>query len=236
MKIENNKLVFDKKELKIKKKIPARIFAGLNNFDKFNSPEMYLLMHHGLIPDEKIDPKYKLRGDFAENLVRKVYVRDGFNIIYHVPEDCNYDCFPHIKDWGGVPDIELPFDDTLIEVKSKSMSNYDYVSKYPSPSEYYQGLYYAYHRNFSSCIMEWIFFDPDTEDEIYNYKKPTTLKNLKRISKRYDVDRPEMSILLSNAKTKVERFRDNPEIPVDSIKPDVLQRIIKKYKEGHQSE
>lgn len=229
MQIKDNLLIFDKSELKIKKKIPARVFAGLNHFDKFNSPEEYLLEHHGLVTSDDIDPKYKARGDLAERIVKQVYQRNH-QIVTYDAEKMHWDAFPDIPIWGGVPDIELPLDDTIVEVKSKSMSHYDYITKYPLQSEIHQGLFYAYHRGYSKCIMEWIFFDEQTDSEISQGLPPTTLKNIKRFSKEYDVDRPYIKGLLDNAKAIVDEFRSNPILDIHNITPRILKKVIDKAK------
>lgn len=230
MEIKDNYIYFEPHELKYKKKISARTFAGLCHFDKFNTPEEYLLEHHGLLEPEEIDKRYKLRGDFAEKIVKKVYERDNKVIISYDAEACKYDCFPNVKDWGGVPDIEVPMKNFIVEVKSKSMSHYDYISKFPLASEYYQGLFYAYLKGYPKVIMEWIFFDAETEQEIMNGKKPTTLKNLKRVTKEYEVDRPHIKGLLDTALDWVQTFRENRRISLHCISPRTLQRVITKFK------
>lgn len=230
MEIKDNYIIFKPSELKIKKKISARVFAGLCHFDKFNTPEEYLLEHHGLLEPENIDPGFKLRGDFAEKIVKKVYERDNDVVVSYDAEACKYDCFPNVKIWGGVPDIELPIKEVVVEVKSKSMKDYDYISKFPLQSEIHQGMFYAYLRGYPTVNMEWIFFDPKTEEEVMAGKKPTTLQHLKRISKTYEINRPYMKDLLDIAYQRVEEFRKNPRISIHCISPKTLQRVIKLFK------
>lgn len=228
MEIKNNYLVFNKNELKIKRKIPARIFVGLCGFDNFKSREDYLLMLHELY-DEQVDPKYLRRGDFAEALVKRCYQRDGKCPTTYEKAEVKWDNFKNVKVWGGLIDIELPLDQTLIEVKSKSLSAYDFILKNPPKQEYYQGLFYAYHRNYPTCIMEWIFFDPETEADIFEGNMPKTLSKMKRISKVFEVDRPHMASLLESAEKFVADFRLNPKVPVSAVSPEILQAVIKKW-------
>lgn len=236
MEIKDNYIIFEPHELKIKKKISARTFAGLNHFDKFNTPEEYLLEHHGLLEPEEISKGYKLRGEFAEKIVKKVYERDNDVVVSYDAEACKYDCFPNVKIWGGVPDIELPMKEVVVEVKSKSMKDYDYISKFPLQSEIHQGLFYAYLKGYPTVNMEWIFFDPETEQEIMAGKKPTTLKNLKRLPKTYEVNRPYMKGLLDCAYTWVQDFRKNPRVSLSCISPRTLQRVITKFKKFQKKE
>lgn len=227
MKIENNYLVFNKNELKIKRKIPARIFVGLCGFDNYKSKEDYLLLLHELC-DEEVDPKYLRRGEFAEGLIKRCYERDGRCPTTYNKVEVRWDNFKNVRLWGGLIDIELPLEQTLVEVKSKSIRHYDFIDKNPPKNEVYQGLFYAYHRNYPKCIMEWVFFDAIQEEAIFNGDMPKTLHGMKRISKEFEVDRPHMMQLLSDAEKLVVDFRLNPKIPIALISPDVLQAVVKK--------
>ena len=229
MEIKNNYLVFNKSELKIKRKIPARIFVGLCGFDNFKSREDYLLMLHELY-DETVDDKFLKRGNFAEGLIKRCYERDGRCPTTYNKVEINWDNFKNIKVWGGLIDIELPLEQTLVEVKSKSIDKYDYIDRNPPKSEVYQGLFYAYHRGYPKCIMEWVFFTPLQEDAIFNGDMPSSLHGMKRISKEFEVDRPHMTKLLQDAEKFVMDFRLNPKVPIASISPDILQAVINKAK------
>lgn len=227
MQIKDNYIIFNKNELRMKRKIPARIFVGLCGFDNFKTREDYLLMLHELY-DETVDDRYLKRGDFAEGLIKRCYERDGRGPTTYNKVEIKWDNFKNIKVWGGLIDIELPLEQTLVEVKSKSIDKYDYIDRNPPKSEVYQGLFYAYHRGYPKCIMEWVFFTPPQEDAIFNGHMPQSLQGMKRISKVFEVDRPHMASLLESAEKFVKDFRENPKLPVASISPEILQAVIKK--------
>ena len=104
-----------------------------------------------------------MRGDFAEQIVKKIYERDGYNCTTYDKKQIKYDNFYDDRYFSGIIDIELIDNNTLIEVKSKSMKDYDKIVKYPPKHEIYQGLMYGFLRGYESIIMEWIFFDETTE-------------------------------------------------------------------------
>lgn len=224
IKIENGYLVFENEILK-NKKIGGHAFVGLNNLDHFKRVGDVLLSLFGILKEE-VDEKYLKRGDYAENIIKYVYERDGHKCTTYDKKEIRYDNFKEYVNCGGLIDIELLEESTLIEVKSKSLKDYDYISKVGMPnSEIYQGMYYGYLRKYNSIKMEYVFFDKETEEEIFNSKKPTTLKNLKRLSKTYDVNRQEIENMIKNAiKLKTIAFNER-KISVDLISDNALKKL-----------
>lgn len=220
---ENCLVVEDTDELKIKK-ITGHSFVGLLGLDSFHRVGDYLLLMHNLIK-EKVDKKWLLRGDFAENIIKRVYERDGYNCTTYDKEVVKYDNFSDNKDFGGLIDIELIEQQKIIEVKSKSLKNYEFIFQSLPLNEVYQGLYYARLRNYDEAILEWVFFDEPTEQEIFEGKKPTTLKNLKRLSKSFKVDKVEMDTKLAYVKKIVNDFRTTKKIPLEIISDGVLKQL-----------
>ena len=131
-------------------------------------------------------------------------------------------------------DIELPDEDTLIEVKSKDLKNYNLIASNPPLAEVYQGMFYAYMRHYNRFKMVWIFFDPETQEEIFNDKKPTTLKNLKKLENNYKVDYEKMSSLLEKARDMVNDFSVSKKIPISDISPEIFERLKKRIREYEQ--
>lgn len=227
MKIENGYLVFDtENELKkIKyKKISGHNFVELIGFNKFSKPGDTLLTMYKFI-ETSVDQKYLFRGDLAEQIVKSVYKRDGHICTTYDKEKINYDNFQDNNYFSGLIDIELIEENTLIEVKSKSMKDYDYIIKYPPKQEIYQGLMYGFLRNYKYITMEWIFFDEESENEIFQGKKPTSLKNLKRYSKTYEVNENEMKQLLNTAYAIVRDFVNSKRIPINLISENMLKKL-----------
>lgn len=225
--IENGYLVFDKeKEInKIEfKKINGHNFVELVGMNKFSQVGDTLIKMFGFVKTD-VDKKYLIRGDFAEQIVKSVYKRDGHICTTYDKIEVNYDNFKYNNYFSGVIDIELLEEKTLIEVKSKSMKDYDNIIKYPPKNEIYQGLMYGFLRNYKSIIMEWIFFDEETEQEIFLGKKPTTLKNLKKYSKVFDVNYDEMKQLLNKAYYIVATFVKSKKISLDLISEEMLIKL-----------
>ena len=212
--VDNGNLVFDD-DFKFKK-IGGHNFVELLGMNPYSKVGDTLLRMFKVIKSD-IDAKWLLRGDFAEGIVRGVYERDGHRTVVYDKKKCNYTNFPKSSEITGLIDIELPDEKTLIEVKSKSMKDYDKIMNEPPKSEIYQGLLYGYMRNYKYITMEWIFFDEETEKEVFAGQKPTTLRNLKRISRAYEVDRIEIAKMISRAVAIENRFLECKYIPLSLI-------------------
>lgn len=224
MKIENGYLVVDPSEIKKFKKITGHSFVQLIGIDPFTKVGDCLLTMHGLYK-EKIDEKWLKRGDFAERVVQRVYKRDGHIITTYKKEEVNYDNFQDNLWFGGLLDIELLEEKTLVEVKSKSMKDYDFIIKNPPLQEIYQGLYYGYLRDYGHITMEWVFFDKQTEEEIFNDLPVTTLQNLKKYSKTFAINRDSMKEKLDQARNVLIEFRETGKIHISNISDKVLNYL-----------
>ena len=224
MRIENGYLIIEKTEMTKFKKITGHSFVQLIGIDPFNKVGDCLLSMHGLY-SEKIDKKWLKRGDFAEKIIQKVYTRNGHKITTYVKNEVNYDNFRQYEHFGGLLDIELIEENSLIEVKSKSLKDYDYICKNQPQQEIYQGLYYGYLRQYPTITMEWVFFDEQTEQEIFNDKPITSLKNLKKLSLRFEVNKEHMKEQLSKALKIVLDFRENGKINLNDISDKVLKYL-----------
>lgn len=213
----------------INKKISGHSFVALAGLDPFKKPGDALLEMHRFIKPE-IDPKWQKRGAFAEDIVRKVYKRDGYDIVTYDAKEIKYDNFPNEHLFGGIIDIEVPDIKTLIEVKSKSLDKKEFIVNNPPLNEVYQAMLYAYLRGYTYFIMEWIFFDELTEQQVFNGEKPTTLKNLQRYSKVYDVDEEDLKQKMLTAEKYVKAFRLHRRIPLSLISQDALEALKSKIK------
>lgn len=178
-------LCFNKEEIKKVKKISGHAFVELCGLSHFNPKGNAVLTLLGLYTKD-VDKKYLYRGDYAEKIVQTVYARNHQIKVYD-KKKINYDNFQDNKYFGGLVDIELLDESAYVEVKSKSLSKYDSINDYPPFEEIYQGLLYCILGNKDKLYMEWILFDPETEEQLFNNQKPTTLQNIKKISKEYNV-------------------------------------------------
>lgn len=222
MHIEDNFLIVD--EIFEPRKIYGHSFVGLCGLDPLSKIGDTLLKMHKLIKED-VPKKYLLRGDFAEKIIKHVYERDGHKCTTYNKYEIKFDNFKELKYFGGLIDIELLEEKTLIEVKSKSMKDYEYVKASPPKQEVYQGLYYGFLRRYDTITMEWVFFDEETEQEVFEGKKPTTLKNLKKHSEIIPINYIEMNNLLTQALKLNKAFEENKKISLNLISDEVLNQL-----------
>ena len=212
------------------KKISGHTFVALLGLDPFKKPGDALLEMHRIIKSE-VDPKWLKRGSFAEQIINKVYSRDYHTITYDAKE-IKYDNFPDNPTFGGIIDIEIPDKHTLVEVKSKSLDKKEMIVNNPPESEIYQAALYAYLRGYEQFIMEWVFFDNQTEEEIFNDKRPTTLQNLQRYTKICFVDKSDMEQKLKKAEGFVKAFRLKRCLPLYLVSDEVKKVLLEKIEKG----
>lgn len=224
MKVENGYLIVELDEIKKFKKITGHSFVQLIGLDPFTKVGDCLLLMHGFY-SEKVDEKWLKRGEFAEKIVQSVYKRDGHKITTYNKYDIQFDNFQDYLWYGGLIDIELLEEETLVEVKSKALKDYDYICKNPPLHEVFQGMFYGYLRHYKSINMEWVFFDEKTQNEIFEDKPITTLKNLKKFPKTYNVDENFMKLKLDEALQIVLNFRETGRIHISDISDKVLKYL-----------
>ena len=225
MHIDNNYLVLDDNDIIQDKKIKGHSFVELLGMNRFKKTGDALLTQCGLLPTDEIDKKWLLRGDFAEKLVKLTYEKKGRKCTTYNKKIIKYDNFHDNKDFGGLIDIELLEEKTLIEVKSKSIKDFDFITKRQPDSEINQGMLYAFLRGYADFIMEWIFFDEITEAEICAGLKPANLSNLKRISKVYKVDYELMIGYMDICLEKIDDFKKNRKIHLQYISDEALDKL-----------
>lgn len=231
MKIENNYLILEPTDyIPQNKKISGHTFVALLGLDPFKKPGDALLEMHRFIKPE-VDPKWLKRGSFAEQIINRVYSRDYKTVTYDAKE-IKYDNFPEVPNFGGIIDIELPEKQTLIEVKSKSLDKYESIINNPPQSEIYQAALYAFLRGYDKFIMEWVFFDDQTEQEIFNDQRPTTLQHIKRYTKICFVDRDDMNEKMKLAANYVKAFRLKRILPLNLVSPEVIKTLQEKIEKG----
>lgn len=227
----------DKVKFRLRKKITGHSLVeicGLNKYKKCGDVVLQLLGFY----EPKFDEKYRFRGNNAEQLARIYYTKKlGFEIIFHTEEElkkCYYDVFKDDDYFGGVPDIEIPSKSFLVEVKSKSMKDYEeIVTNGNLPlDEVYQGMYYAYKRNFPKFRMFYVFYDVETENILFNGGKPTTYQNVKIFEKEFDVDREDIEGKMKHALQYYNWCYTNGFVPLEDISEKVLIEMGLKNKDG----
>lgn len=140
----------------------------------------------------------------------------------------NYDFFPNYKFCGGIPDFEIPSEKTVHEVKSKSLKDYEKIKSQPPIYEIYQGLYYAYLRKYDYLIMDWVFFDEESEKLLFENKKPKTLDNCKIVQRRYvitDEIRNKIQDMIMDDFLYIDSCLSKKAIPLEDISPSILKAL-----------
>jgi len=225
MRIDNEFLYLEPTDYIPKKKISGHTFVALCGLDPFKKQGDALLELHRFIKPE-VDPKWLRRGTVAEQIVASIYKKDHQITTYDAAQ-IGYDNFKDNPNFGGIIDIEVD-NKTLVEVKSKSLDKKFFIVNNPPQAEIYQAMLYAYLRGYEYFTMEWIFFDKETEEEIFADKKPTTLKNLDRYTKVYFVDKCDIEQKMKVALNFLEAFKSRRPIPLRFFSDDVISKIKEK--------
>lgn len=228
MYIKNGFLHYEDSYLqKRKKKITGHSFVALAGLDIYNKPGDAVLSMLKIYSSE-VDPKYLARGNYAEKMVGLVLKSQGKEVTYYDEQYKKahyYDCFPRYNSLGGIPDFEIFKESLTVEVKSKSMKKYEEIKSEIPISELYQGLFYCYLREHRDLKMAYVFFDEETENQIFNKQIPTTLNNCKLLFKKYTCNREELKQLIDKAIMYYNICIANKSIPVKDISPKVLNAL-----------
>lgn len=231
MRIENGFLYIDTEYTpQTKKKITGHSFvdiAGLNPYSKRGDA----LLSYLKIYKPPFDKKYQYRGDMAEKMIGFILKKQIKEYIYYdeaAKKANNYDFFPNYKFCGGIPDFEIPSEKTVHEVKSKSLKDYEKIKSQPPIYEIYQGLYYAYLRKYDYLIMDWVFFDEESEKLLFENKKPKTLDNCKIVQRRYvitDEIRNKIQDMIMDDFLYIDSCLSKKAIPLEDISPSILKAL-----------
>lgn len=231
MRIENGFLYIDTEYTpQTKKKITGHSFvdiAGLNPYSKRGDA----LLSYLKIYKPPFDKKYQYRGDMAERMIGFILKKQMKEYLYYdeaAKKANNYDFFPNYKFCGGIPDFEIPSEKTVHEVKSKSLKDYEKIKSQPPIYEIYQGLYYAYLRKYDYLIMDWVFFDEESEKLLFENKKPKTLDNCKIVQRRYvitDEIRNKIQDMIMDDFLYIDSCLSKKAIPLEDISPSILKAL-----------
>lgn len=228
MRIENGYLILEESEIPKKlKKITGHSFVNLVGLNKYNKKGDTILSMLKLYKSEFND-KYKYRGEMAEKMIGVILKKQGKDFITYdekAKKDNDYDFFPNYKEIGGIPDFEIPSEETIHEVKGKSLEKYKEVKENPPKDEVYQGLLYTYLRGWNTLIMDWVFFDVESENMLFQNKLPKTLDNCQVMQRKYLVNREEMEDLILDAISYYNECVTNRRIPLGDISPKVLKSL-----------
>lgn len=224
--IEDKDIIKTKNGLSSPKKITGHSFVqlcGKDNFVKKGDAMLYLLR---ILQPNNIDPYYTLRGDIAEQLVHRSYVKKGHKYEVWDKKSINYDNFKDVSQiFGGLID-GLADDSIIVEVKSKSMKDYRYITENGVESEELQGEYYAVLKGLSKVNIEWVFFTQKQEEELRQTGKITNWIGCLNYQKKIDVN---VDYLMNLMKEAAEYYQDcisNKRIPVEDISEDKFKILL----------
>lgn len=224
IKIKNNKLTFFKKITGTN----ISDLAGLNPFKPRGDAVLFML---GYV-QEPFDEFYTKRGALAEKLAAISLRKRGLNPITYNPREINWDNFPDNPYFGGLIDIELPNEKTIYEIKSKSIADYDKISRFGDKVQEQQAMHYAWLRGYSEAHIMWIFFDTLSENLIRNNQPLTTYKNLKMFEKTLPIDFPYQDKLHQDALDYYLSCISSSSIPLSDVSDKYLTLLKLKNKDG----
>ena len=223
-------------------KVTSRMFPILNNKNSFNGVGYAVLDRLGLLEFESIDIYYTIRGAIGEILARqfveKMY-KEGLKVdIETVAFDSQIsydggktfygnDNFKTNPKFGGVLDIAIKSPEAyraVIEVKSKSLKDYEYivVKKSPPEEEVEQGLMLAHLSRVDKLLMVYIFFDELQEKTLRNYVY--AIQN--------DTPQPTTEEIIEALNFKIEYFKICP-LKYTVNHDEVQQRMDNAYENLH---
>lgn len=208
------------------KKITGTTLCGLAGLNKFKPPGDTILSMLKIIK-EPFDEFYVKRGDIAEELAYKSLTKRGLSCIhYNDKKAIGYDNFPGDPYFGGIIDIEIPLKNTLYEIKSRNIKDYEKIQKYGDSEQERQATHYAWMRGYAASNIMWIFFDDVSESEIKAGRPLSTYKNLKMIEKQLPVNYDEEYEIHKKALTYLNNVIKTGEIP-DSDISDKYKSLLK---------
>jgi hypothetical protein len=210
------------------KKITGTTISDLAGLNRFNKRGDIILKQAGIIT-EHFDEFYTKRGAIAEKIVKQWLIKNGKKPTTYNAQELQWDNFHEDNKFGGLIDIELIEDNTLYEVKSKNIKDYDKICKYGDAVQEEQAMHYGYMRKYDKVYIIWIFFDDKTEEEIRNDLPITTLKNLKMFRKELNVDRKYQDTIHYNAYIFYTQCLKEERIPISDISEKYYEELgIKK--------
>lgn len=194
------------------KKITGTTISDLAGLNKFKPKGDCVLSMLGLVK-EPFDEFYTKRGKLAEQLAKRSLERKNHKCTTYQ----TYDNFPDNTFFGGAIDIELLDENTIYEIKSKNIKDFERISKFGDVCQEQQAIHYAYLRGYPYAHIMWIFFDNDTENLIRNDQPISSFKNLKMFEKTLTVDVPTQDKIHNDALNYYFNCIKNRAIPMSDI-------------------
>ncbi len=225
LKFDLHDIYIDKKR-NLPKKITGHSFVALIGKDKFKTKGDCVIELLKILQPKQIDEFYQIRGAYGEKLIERMYLRDHRQYCTYEKKDINYDNFPDIKYFGGLVDGLLD-GATVVECKSKSLSDKEFVINNKIESEELQGEYYATLWNLNSVFMEYVFFPSEIEEKIKRKEKIDSFKGCERHQKPLIVDNQKIIQYMKEALSYYMNCYSTFSIPISDISNAYMDRLIK---------
>lgn len=206
---------------KRKKKITGTSYPALAGIDRFNKQGDQVLKMLKIIVED-FDDFYTKRGAIAETLANKSLIKSGRETTIYKD---TYDCFSGIKDFGGIIDIELLNENTLYEIKSKNIKDFDKIERYGNLVQEKQTLHYAWLRGYRTCYIQWVFFTDEIEECIRENKPITNWKGVRQITKQLIVDFEKEETHHQVALNFLNKCLEEKRIPLETISEKYLTML-----------
>jgi len=192
---ENDSYIFGHFDETKYKKVTSRAFSCLLGSNPYESVGKTILERFKLTEYQDIDEYWGVRGDMAELLVldflKESYKQKGVDIELRTwtKEEVNYDNFSLNEKFGGLLDIAIASPEkyrAVIEVKSKSMKDVDKIKRNRGNiEEVLQGKFLTHLSSVTKCLMIYVFFTPEQEQEIKKYIKEKNESNNKYTTRNF---------------------------------------------------
>lgn len=206
---------------KWQKKITGTNYPALAGIDPFTKRGDQVLKDFKVIV-EPFDVFYTKRGAIAETLSKLSLERDGQRCTIY--KDI-WDCFKGVKNFGGIIDIELLDHNTLYEIKSKNIKDYDKIVKWGCRQQEAQAKHYAWLRGYQTCYIQWVFFPDNIESQIRNDEKITSWQGIKKYTKQLWVDLEEEERLHKEALEFYTKCFTEKRIPIVEISENYQKQL-----------
>lgn len=240
--VANGSFVFQNEFIK-KKKITGRTFPLLLGIGKYEKKGDTVLKMVGLLKDDPIDPYYLVRGTLCENRVKKHYEEKGYECQtwndLEVKKKIGFDLWKDRNEsFGGIPDIvstNIEGTRLLIEVKSKSMKDYETYVKIPNEEEIMQMSLYATLGKTNDNRMFYVFLPPELEQRIKEDMESMNGKareitdeewhNCRFIDKKIEIDFAKVKEDMQNAKWYLESCCATRKIALNDLSINALKKM-----------
>lgn len=222
--IKNNKITFFKK-------ITGTNVAELAGMNKYKPRGDMVLSMLGLVT-EPFDEFYTKRGDIAEKLALQTLRKRNFPCVVYNKREVGYDNFPENRFFGGLIDIEIPALNTLYEIKSKNIKDYDKIEKFGDSCQEEQAMHYGWLRHYDKVHIMWIFFTDEIEAKIKAGEPITSYAGMKMFEKELIIDDDVQEDIHRRAAQYYVHCMALGEVPIEDVSDKYLELLRIKRPEG----